>query len=708
VLPPSQRFKHLWPQKDREAAAQANGGNVKQKQLALELAGWRTWLTTLFPFAFDSAFSDDHALFWNQYWSVLLRIRENLAALSKNQPPPHFIPTSELVILYILGRALGKSASVEPSAVMRGALLHGGYSLFISESDDQAQEHLGNTRILIDHPDSRLLEYYPDMAVTDEPLRGLPALDRRELFITRCGWIARAKGLKAKMRGLRVGTRRPDDLNIDDIDDINDGIDLSVKKLKVLKASILPVQSKQWTTIKFTQNLILEQGVMNQIYTGRSDALAERTTIGPTKTFTQFDYETVFDTSDGRNKHRILPTSKTSWVGVSLAEAQKFLSDSGLATFKAEYQNDFEAAREGRVLRNYNDSLMVITKSQFALVFNSREIPDNWNKYMAHDWSRTKSEYHACVAGSLAISSQNTPLPGKLFLFNLLSFDEGAQADTVAQRMLKTISPDYNWDGVLDASLSRAGLEAYIKDITQLMVARRETLAQVLPPIVQPIISSLHYQRFTGSHEQNNDALQVYRNVYGLPFQPKNPGTTGGLEWADHYMTVDHSRPHPFKDDALINGKWEHGCPGIFLVVDDDKAEYPKAPIPDQLTDSDLWRYQFNNWLMQPLKVTEGGVIEHGPMKMNDDCGQALQQLLDGNRIQAAPLTTKEMVAEVIPPRYRPEAMRAATGSLTPEQELSYEFQLARAKKIVGRTGIVEFNDRLERVGNDDDADEWG
>lgn len=660
----------------------------------LEAEGWEAWLTTLFPFAFDEEFSGDHRKFWDLYFSVLLRIRENIKYQLLGLPVPSDIEIrpSELVILYILGRGLGKSASVEPSAVMRGALLGGGYSLFISESDDQAQEHLGNTRILIDHPDSRLLEFYPDMAVTDEPLRGLPALDRRELFVTRCGWIARAKGLRAKMRGLRIGTRRPDDLNIDDFDDISDSVELSVNKLRIITSSILPVQAKQFTTIKFTQNLISEQSVMNQVHLGRSDALAERTTIGPTKMFTQFDYETYTDPEDGRLKHRILPTSIPSWKGVDIAKAQKFLNDSGLVTFMAEYQNEFELQREGRVLRNYNDGLMVITKSDFERVLGTREVPDSFNKYVGHDWARTKSAYHANVAGKLAVSNQNTKLPGKLFLFDLMSFEAGTQADDVGRTILESISTlvpgsKNTWKELIEKSLSRAGLEEFIADSTRLLEARRDVLARIISPIVTSMLAAKRYLRFLGSHDQNNDALQLYRRVYGLPFEPCNPGETGGLEWADHYMTVDKKTPHPFfEDEQMEDGTWKLGCPGMFLVVEDSKYPYPQSVTPDALHGSDLCRYQFSNWRMRPAKITEAGFIEHGPMKMNDDFGQMLQMLLVNNLIHAIPLSRHEKVVEHMPVHTRLETLQKESPypkGLTPAQELTYLVALKKAQAQV-------------------------
>ena len=63
----------------------------------------------------------------------------------------------------------------------------------------------------------------------------------KEMFICKNGYIVRAKGLAAKMRGLRVGVQRPNDLALDDIDDVNDSLMVSQNKLRLIAASIFPV-----------------------------------------------------------------------------------------------------------------------------------------------------------------------------------------------------------------------------------------------------------------------------------------------------------------------------------------------------------------------------------------------------------------------------------------------------------------------------------
>lgn len=666
---------------DRALPKTAPHTQTKSQARQLESQGWRVWLKTLFPFAFDEEFSEDHVRYWNLRWSVLFRIKKQREFVQQNLsiPKEFLIQDDEYVALLILGRGLAKSSSLEASAVMRGAILDGGYCLYVSEAQDQAEEHIGNCQGLIGNDDSRLLEFYPRMAVVeDATVGGIKTKNRSDIFITSNGWICRAKGLNSKLRGLRIGVQRPDDIKLDDVDSVNDSVDVSVKKRKQITSSVLPTQARRWATIDFGQNLILETGVMNQLFTGQSDALAKRHTIGVTKTFSHFEYESRIDEQDGKLKHHILPSSVATWKGVNIAQAQKFLHDSGLVTFMAEYQNEFELQREGRVLRNYSDAQMVITKSQFERVFDSKEIPDSWHKYIGHDWARTKSAYHACVAGSLAISNQNTRLPGKLFLFNLLSFDAGTQADDVGLRILENALPEVDWQQMVEVALTRKGVEKTIKDVTKLIQARRDVLADVISPLSSPLLTQKRYQRFVGSHDQNNDALEVYRRVFGLPFNPINPGETGGLEWADHYMAVDYKTAHPFKEDRQKeDGTWELGCPGFFIVVEDDKAEYPSSPTSDSLHDSDLCRFQFNNWRMRPIKLSEAGVIEHGPMKMHDDYGQMLQMILVGNKISAAPLTFSEQVKTLIPPKYQRETLKV---NYSPQHEMAVNFQEARAK----------------------------
>lgn len=640
------------------------------------------WLKTLGPRTFTRDFADFHVEFWDWYWPITLKRKRG-----------ERLDIEDLICLYILGRGSGKSANVEWACIAEGALLGTGYVLYFCATESQARDHLIAIKSRLESPE--IEKYYPGLANPDIGKHGFRRGWSQDYLATRSGWGIVPAGLDVGIRGGRKDDMRFTLEIADDIDDFTDSAAVSLKKLNSLSRSIVPAGTED-TIVLFPQNIIHENSVMNQIVTRRSDVFSIRKTIGPHPSFKVIELE-LTDREDGAKVWDI-KSCEPNWEALDLQSARKFLSKSGRAAFLAEYQHDFSAAREGRVLRNWDDSLMTITEDQFAGVFGSYGAIQGFNKIVGHDFARTKSAYHAPVMGKLAISNQNTRLPGKLFLHDLMTFDAGTVAEDMGRRLLKSISRgpigrSESWDDLIEASLSRAGLERYIKEISALIKARREVLTQIIPPLVAPILEAKRYGKFVGSHEQNNDALDILRTVYGLPFHPVNPGEMGGIEWADHYMTVDKKTRHPFlEDEQLADGTWALGCPGFFVVVPNDKAAYPSSLTPESLVDSDFWRYSFDHWLMRPMKLTEAGQIEFGPMKMWDDPGNCLQMMLVGNEIANFPLVYAEMVEAAMQPKHR--ELLTEVG-LQPEQELELLFAIERAKHQIDDGGIESF-------------DEWG
>ena len=541
----------------------------------LESQGWRVWLKTVWPFWFSEEFSKEHEDFWEWWWSLLQRIKNG-----------GHIELWEFVCLLILGRGLGKSASTEAARVMRGAILNGGYSLIISETDDQATEHLGNARLLIEHPDSRLLEFYPGMAIADnaDALKGMPTADRKEMFICKNGYILRAKGLSAKMRGLRVGILRPDDLNLDDIDDVNDSLAVSLNKLRLITSSILPVQARENVTITFSQNLIGEHSVLNQILNGKSDALAERKVIGPTPAFTHLDIESFIDDT-GKLRHVIQPTSIPSWAGLDIRRAQKFLNDSGLETFKAEYQNEFDQFRSGRVIPEFNEKQQVITWSQFESVYGVREIPDHWKKMCGLDVGYSEGKHpHWSAWAFVATSSANSELPGKVFVYRTKTF-KGTSIDDQAENVLG---------------------EMY------------ETV-----------------QQWKMSHEKSGEMMTL-RQKHRIPFDKfaYYKAEDGVAQWR-HLSKIDPDKEHPFKDQM--------GDCQLYYIVDDDQEKIGRDDRGLRLL-----REQVSTWEYVPVKVTDAGQTVQKPSKINDDVCDALKGVLAYFGPRETGLTKEERIEQTL------------------------------------------------------------
>jgi hypothetical protein len=581
---------------------------VEDRAAKLESQGWKPWLMTMFPFWFGSDFSDDQLGFWELRWSVLMRYRAQKREdklhnfRTEEEKVAHYkslgiyVSAKESTAFEFWGRGLAKSATIEAARIMYGSVLDGGYSLIVSETDDQAQEHLGNCRILIEHPDSKLLTYYPNMAITEtaDALKGMPTADRKEMFICKNGWILRAKGLAAKMRGLRVGNQRPTEIALDDIDDVNDSLMVSMNKERLVTASILPVLDKQRLIIDFGQNLITEHSFATRLYNGKSDALAERTIFGVTNAFTHLDVESKFDET-GKLRHFIKQSSIASWQGLNIDTAQRFLDNSGLKTFLAEYQNEFNQYRSGRVIPNYNEEAQVITWSQFEAVFGQRRIPKHWQSMAGLDVGYSEGQYpHYSAWVFMATAAMNSGMPGSLFLYRGRSF-LGTSIDDQATRIKAEMYPD------------------------------------------ERIVS------WQMSHERTGEMLTLQQK-YHLPFYKfRHYKAEDGVAQWKHMSICDRSQPNPFKDDEWIeeDGKqvYRIGRPSLYYVVDDDQLKMPTDDAGLR-----LFREQVSTWEYVPVKLTDSGQTVQKPSKVNDDFCDCTKSLLAYFGAGATEFTREEKI----------------------------------------------------------------
>lgn len=559
----------------------------------LEKKGWEEWLTTLFPFWFEEEFSKEHRQYWDLHWKCLHQIKKGIE-------PDASISTKML----LLGRGIGKSSTIECARVMRAALLKTGYSLIISETDDQAQEHLGNCRVLIEHPDSKLVEYYPHMEVGDggELMKGMPTADRKELFITKSGYIFRSKGLSAKMRGLRVGTFRPSDLAFDDVDDVNDSLAVSANKLRLITASILPVQARKFVTIDFGQNLIGEHSVVNQIYTGKTDAFANRTVIGVANAFEVLEIDSALDAT-GKLRHKILDSSVPSWKGLDVTRAQKFLDNSGLQTFMAEYQNEFSHYKSGKVIPEFNEDRQIITWSQFETVFGQRRIPSHWKVGVGLDVGYSEGSHpHYSAWSFIATAGMNSGMGGTLFVYRSRAF-KGTSIDEQA-----------------------------------------ETIKSELYEDEMNMVSSWQM-----SHERTGEMMTLWEK-HQLPFGKFRyyKAEDGVAQWR-HLSRPNVKKKHPFKPDTQnADGTWVLGCPAMYYIVDDMQVVMAQDD-----KGMKLLREQVSSWEYVPVKLTETGQTAQKPSKVGDDIPDSIKSIVCWFGEEPAELTKEEKMVEAMPDHFK-------------------------------------------------------
>lgn len=534
---------------------------AQQKARELEAQGWEVWLKTIFPFAFSKPFAPFHRQFWDLWWEICLAIRDK-------KP----IEPAKLTILLLLGRALGKSSSGTPSSLMKAAIVGQIYSLYLSEVFDQAAEHLDNVRYMILHPLSRLTEFYPHLALDAKGTAklGLKGKDSEGIFITVGGCVFRAFGLNSSGRGIGLAGKRPDDYNVDDVDNLDHSIAVSDSIVKKVTRNFLMTQDLIGdipVTTKVLQNLIIEHGFVNQVYTNRTDALNERTVIGVVNTFERLDIETDID-DKGKTRHTILPTSIPTWEAVTIEVAQKILNLLGLEGFMAECQNDFSASRSGRVIPEYNEDIQVISWSQFAQVYGEKQIPRHWKVKAGLDIGYSEGQYpHYSAWVFVATSAMNSKLPNTVFIYRGRGF-KGTSIDDQAEIIKEEI-----------------GWEKNMVNMWQM------------------------------SHERTGEMMTL-RQKYKLPFVKFQfyKAEDGVAQWR-HLSKPNKTLPNPFKPDEMqANGEYKLGRTLLYYVVDDDQLFQPKDD-----KGLKLMRDQISTWEYVPVKLTESGQTAQKPSKVNDD-----------------------------------------------------------------------------------------
>lgn len=628
---------------------------------------WRIWLKTLFPQFMRGPLAPYHEEYMDWLWATLWAKREGKPLPDGN------------AFFSIWGRGCAKSTFARLAPIAEACLLGKGYALYISGSQDQANKHLASIETLLTSDMVRY--YYPQMS---RPRKGDTDKNRawnQKMLYLASGYVLQAIGLDVGIRGANVDDMRVTLDLIDDIDDRSDTALQSEQKMDKFLHSILPTK-KPGTLFVCAQNLVLESGVINRLFTGDVPALANAHVSGPYPRVENLKTET--QEKNGRQLDIIIGGTCT-WPADTIEICQEDIFTYTLPVFKRECQNELLVDRAGLVLSRWDDSIHVITESEFQSIFGYRKPPPHWNKYLLNDWAQTKSAWHANVVLKIAVSSQNEPLPGFVFIYDPMSFNAGTQADDVAVRMLRSISSTVDvrghkktWDEVLESELQRTNLREFVSSATDLIEARRATLAKIIPNIVGPLLRHHHFRTLRMSHEAK-DQRNTYRRVFGMAFTGINPKREGGVELINHYLQVDQTRKHPFRD--------QQGWARMFLIVPDEKQGYPIALRPDTLHDSDLVRYQFTHHRYTVPSLTTTGILERGPEKLNDDATNCLMMLFYDNHLLAQPLNQWEKVEELIPAASRLEMiMRLSETSnmgrmtMSPQDQMGYEMMREAAQ----------------------------
>ncbi len=603
--------------------AEARERKTAKPSLEIE-RDWRTWLRAVGPKTFTGSFAPFHAEFWDWYWGLAERRR-------KGEP----LGENESVFLAIWARGMGKSSHVEWAAIAEGALTGKGYVLYVSGTQALAEGHVAAIRERIEG--ENVARYYPHLANPQVGKHGNQYGWRQDFLRTRGGWAIRPIGLDVGVRGGRVGDVRPSLVVFDDIDDHSDSPLVVQNKLETIARSIIPAGTKD-TIILGAQNLIHRNSIFNQIVERRTSVLSRRAVSGPFPAFEGLRIEPRQTESGQRN---VIVEGRATWADIDLAACQKFLDDSGLEAFLAEYQHDFAASEQGRVIPEYDEAVHVITWSQFEAVFGQRRIPEHWLCEAGHDVGFTSG--HLSAWTFIATAAMNSRLPGARFRYRGLTFT-GVGVDEQAEIVQRAL-----WPG-----------------------------EQV--------------RRWRMSHEALSER-KTYREKHNLPFQPCNSAKTAGVSQWRHFLRVDRTKPHPFfADERLPDGAYRLGAPGWFDIVDDDQLLSPRD-------DRGLatHRRQTVGWRYRPDVLGAGGMSQNLPMKADDDTADSTRMVTATWAASAAPLTEAEALEAALPEGWRIQNAPEYGNDWAREGwEMAREIEVAKVRKRQ-KAAQPDLNDPWER-----------
>ena len=166
-----------------------------------------------------------------------------------------------------------------------------------------------------------------------------------------------------------------------------------------------------------------------------------------------------------------------------------------------------------------------------------------------------------------------------------------------------------------------------------------------------------------------------------------------GVPQIQNLLEIDRKKPHPFRKYPKGHphaGMPLMGRPRMFFVVADGQGELycdddGKLRVLGAKDSFGLARCRYE----MPLYSHRNA----GKKKIDDDFVDALRGLMSTFGVHAGELTEKEQLDEATPEKYRLETV-LADGPLTPEKEMSLNFQRARAKEALStRNAMMSFDE---------------
>lgn len=287
---------------------------------------WEPWLRYLFPGYVTAGFAPHHVEFWDWVWAI--------EAGQRTDPG-----------IGLWGRGQAKSTSAELAVAALGARGRRRYCLVVCDTQDQADDHVGNIGAMLESAD--LGDLYPDLGEKLVNKFGTQRGWRRNRLRTASGFTVDAIGLDSAARGAKLDEDRPDLVLFDDIDDGDDSPKVTQGKVDQLTRTFLPALVQDGGAVVAMQNLVLADGVFARIAgvaEQPADFLQDRVMFGGGLVPAVRDLQLGRD-DEGRD---VVLGGEPTWEGQSLETVQHQVRDWGRTAFLIEAQHEVELRSGGK------------------------------------------------------------------------------------------------------------------------------------------------------------------------------------------------------------------------------------------------------------------------------------------------------------------------------------------------------------------------
>lgn len=259
-----------------------------------------------------------HRQFWTWLW-----------AITPGRRPRPFVG--------IWPRGGAKSTNAEMGAVAIGARSIRNYAWYISEVQEQADDHVETIAAMLES--DQIATFYPDLARRRVNKYGSSRGWRRNRLSTAAGFTLDAVGLDTAARGIKIEEDRPGLLVFDDIDGRHDSQATTEKKIETITQTLIPAGSDD-RILLFIQNLVHPTSVFSQLRDGSAGFLTNRTLSGPVPALEDFTYTE----KAGRF---VITGGRATWAGQDREHCQIDIDEIGITAFLQEAQHEVESPPGG-------------------------------------------------------------------------------------------------------------------------------------------------------------------------------------------------------------------------------------------------------------------------------------------------------------------------------------------------------------------------